>query len=139
MAKCLCVDSFHTHPPFFSSSKSSEVPSPGNSDSETSDSALPPEGQSGDKWQYLHHELTSRPNPPAPQLVEPQVCVRLCLRNPEKARVETLCVLRDVLVHSQKLNSLRAFSVGPALPSCPCSAPFSGSRAHYNAHLLLCL
>lgn len=129
------VSTLHT-PPFFSSSKSSEVPSPGNS---TSDSALPPEGQSGDKWQYLHHELTSRPNPPVPQLVEPQVCVRLCLGNPEKARVETLCVLRDVLVHSQNLNSLRASSLGPALPACPCNAPFSGSRAHYNAHLLLCL
>ncbi|XP_063118254.1 nesprin-2 isoform X7 [Rattus norvegicus] len=59
------------------SASSSEVPSPGNSDSETSDSALPPEGQSGDKWQYLHHELTSRPNPPAPQLVEPQVAITL--------------------------------------------------------------
>ncbi|XP_051003413.1 nesprin-2 [Acomys russatus] len=40
------------------------------------DSALPPQGQSGDKWQCLHHELASRPNSPAPQLVEPQVASR---------------------------------------------------------------
>ncbi|XP_076778100.1 nesprin-2 isoform X4 [Arvicanthis niloticus] len=54
------------------SGSSSKVPSPGNT---ASDSALPPQGQSGDKWQYLHHELTSRPNPPVPQLVEPQVAI----------------------------------------------------------------
>ncbi|XP_059135375.1 nesprin-2 isoform X3 [Peromyscus eremicus] len=49
---------------------SSKVPLPGNA---APDSALPLQGQSGDKWQYLYHELTSRPNPPGPQLVEPQV------------------------------------------------------------------
>ncbi|XP_038193388.1 nesprin-2 isoform X4 [Arvicola amphibius] len=49
---------------------SGEVPDPGNA---APGSALSPQGQSGDKWLYLHHELTSRPNPPGPQLVEPQV------------------------------------------------------------------
>ncbi|KAL1790760.1 nesprin-2 isoform X2 [Sigmodon hispidus] len=50
------------------SASSSKVPSPGDVAP-----ALPLEGQSGDKWQYLHHELTSRPNSPVPQFVEPQV------------------------------------------------------------------
>ncbi|XP_029396520.1 nesprin-2 isoform X4 [Mus pahari] len=53
-------------------SASSKDPSPGNV---TSDPALPPQAQSGDRWQYLHHELTSRLNPPVPQLVEPQVAL----------------------------------------------------------------
>nr|XP_021491241.1 nesprin-2-like [Meriones unguiculatus] len=52
------------------SASSSKAPSPGNA---APDTALPRQGQSGDKWQYLHHELASRPNPPVPQLVEPQV------------------------------------------------------------------
>ncbi|XP_050009678.1 nesprin-2 isoform X8 [Alexandromys fortis] len=52
------------------SAPSGEVPDPGNA---APGSALSPQGQSGDKWLYLHHELTSRPNPPGPQLVEPQV------------------------------------------------------------------
>uniref|UniRef100_E9QP46 Nesprin-2 n=1 Tax=Mus musculus TaxID=10090 RepID=E9QP46_MOUSE len=54
------------------SASSSKVPSPGNA---ASDSTLPLQAQSGDKWQYLHHELTSRPNPSVPQLVEPQVAL----------------------------------------------------------------
>ncbi|XP_026635286.1 nesprin-2 isoform X2 [Microtus ochrogaster] len=52
------------------SAPSGEVPDTGNV---APGSALSPQGQSGDKWLYLHHELTSRPNPPGPQLVEPQV------------------------------------------------------------------
>ncbi|XP_037066520.1 nesprin-2 isoform X2 [Peromyscus leucopus] len=51
-------------------SSSKVLPLPGNA---APDSAWPLQGQSGDKWQYLYHELTSRPNPPGPQLVEPQV------------------------------------------------------------------
>ncbi|XP_017658049.1 nesprin-2 isoform X3 [Nannospalax galili] len=43
------------------------------------DSALPPEGQSGDRWQYLYHELVSRVHPPVPQLVEPQVATNMSI------------------------------------------------------------
>ncbi|XP_076978529.1 nesprin-2 isoform X1 [Tamandua tetradactyla] len=39
----------------------------------SSDSVLPAQGQSGDKWQYLQHELSSNIRLPVPQLVEPQV------------------------------------------------------------------
>ncbi|XP_075804010.1 nesprin-2 isoform X6 [Microtus pennsylvanicus] len=52
------------------SAPSGKVPDPGNA---APGSALSPQGQSGDKWLYLHHELTSRPNPPGPPPVEPQV------------------------------------------------------------------
>ncbi|XP_055989127.1 nesprin-2 isoform X2 [Sorex fumeus] len=52
---------------------------PSSVSSETSDSAndapdsvLSTQGQSGDKWQYLHHELESKISQPLPELVEPQ-------------------------------------------------------------------
>ncbi|XP_069888116.1 nesprin-2 isoform X2 [Dipodomys merriami] len=49
---------------------SHKVSDPGN---ETAGSVSTPENQSGDKWQYLHHELSSNMKLPLPQLVEPQV------------------------------------------------------------------
>ncbi|KAM4854061.1 nesprin-2-like isoform 1-T1 [Thomomys bottae] len=49
---------------------SHKVSNPGD---ETADSISAPEDQSGDKWQYLHHELSSNMKLPLPQLVEPQV------------------------------------------------------------------
>ncbi|XP_031309695.2 nesprin-2 isoform X1 [Camelus dromedarius] len=52
------------------SSVSSKASSPEN---DSADSVLSPQGQSGDKWQYLHHELSSKIKLPLPQLVQPQV------------------------------------------------------------------
>ncbi|XP_053529343.1 nesprin-2 isoform X1 [Artibeus jamaicensis] len=52
------------------SSISSEASSPEN---DVPDSGLSSQGRNGDKWQYLHHELSSRVRLPLPQLVEPQV------------------------------------------------------------------
>ncbi|XP_048217916.1 nesprin-2 isoform X2 [Perognathus longimembris pacificus] len=49
---------------------SHKVSNPGN---EPADSASAPESQSGDKWQYLHHELSSNMQLLVPQLLEPQV------------------------------------------------------------------
>ncbi|XP_053784228.1 nesprin-2 isoform X1 [Desmodus rotundus] len=51
-------------------SSMSEVSSPEN---DAPDSGLSNQGQNGDKWQYLHHELASKVRLPLPQLVEPQV------------------------------------------------------------------
>ncbi|XP_036887040.1 nesprin-2 isoform X2 [Sturnira hondurensis] len=51
-------------------SSMSEASSPGN---DAPDSGLASQGRNGDKWQYLHHELSSRVRLPLPQLVEPQV------------------------------------------------------------------
>ncbi|XP_035866765.1 nesprin-2 isoform X3 [Phyllostomus discolor] len=48
----------------------SETSSPEN---DAPDSGLSSPGRNGDKWQYLHHELTSKARLPLPQLVEPQV------------------------------------------------------------------
>ncbi|XP_069343498.1 nesprin-2 isoform X2 [Eulemur rufifrons] len=52
------------------SSVSNQASSPEN---DVPDSVLSPQGQTGDKWQYLHHELSSKIRLPLPQLVEPQV------------------------------------------------------------------
>lgn len=113
----MCVNSFHTF--FFLLFTSGEVPDPGNA---APGSALSPQGQSGDKWLYLHHELTSRPNPPGPQLVEPQVCVLLSLsREPSEGSSRNLCSLHDVPVGFQKAEEPCGFFPGPALPFCSCS------------------
>uniref|UniRef100_A0A2K5EX71 Spectrin repeat containing nuclear envelope protein 2 n=1 Tax=Aotus nancymaae TaxID=37293 RepID=A0A2K5EX71_AOTNA len=40
---------------------------------------LSPQGQNGDKWQYLHHELSSKIKLPLPQLVEPQVSTNMSI------------------------------------------------------------
>ncbi|KAG8511744.1 Nesprin-2, partial [Galemys pyrenaicus] len=42
-------------------------------ENDTPDLVLSPQGQHGDKWQYLHHELSSKIDSPLPQLVQPQV------------------------------------------------------------------
>ena len=52
--------------------KSSKTSSPKN---DAPDLILSTQGQSGDKWQYLHHELSSKIRLPASQLVQPQVGV----------------------------------------------------------------
>ncbi|XP_039720519.1 nesprin-2-like isoform X1 [Pteropus medius] len=52
------------------SSVSSEASSLEN---DTPESVLSTQSQSGDKWQYLDHELSSKIKLPLPQLVEPQV------------------------------------------------------------------
>ncbi|XP_058511514.1 nesprin-2 isoform X4 [Ochotona princeps] len=38
---------------------------------------MSPEGQVGDKWLYLHRELSAQSRPPLPQLVEPQVAATM--------------------------------------------------------------
>ncbi|XP_073923916.1 nesprin-2 isoform X5 [Castor canadensis] len=43
------------------------------------DSVLSPLDQSGAKWQYLHHELSSKGKLPVPQLVEPQVATNMSI------------------------------------------------------------
>uniref|UniRef100_A0A8B9XAX6 Spectrin repeat containing nuclear envelope protein 2 n=1 Tax=Bos mutus grunniens TaxID=30521 RepID=A0A8B9XAX6_BOSMU len=54
------------------SSASSKTSSPQN---DAPDLILSTQGQSGDKWQYLHHELSSKIRLPLSQLVQPQVSV----------------------------------------------------------------
>uniref|UniRef100_A0A7N9CUX2 Spectrin repeat containing nuclear envelope protein 2 n=1 Tax=Macaca fascicularis TaxID=9541 RepID=A0A7N9CUX2_MACFA len=56
------------------SSASNQASSPEN---DVPDSILSPQGQNGDKWQYLHHELSSKIKLPLPQLVELQVSLHL--------------------------------------------------------------
>ncbi|XP_007638273.2 nesprin-2 isoform X3 [Cricetulus griseus] len=85
-------------------SASSKVPSPGNA---APDSGLPPQGQSGDKWQYLHHELTSRPNSPAPQLVEAQVVTNTSTL-PSVSEYNFRCPTADELqTYTTQLEDLR--------------------------------
>ncbi|XP_031211612.1 nesprin-2 isoform X2 [Mastomys coucha] len=86
------------------SASSNKVPSPGNA---ASDSALPPQGQSGDRWQYLHHELTSRPNPAVPQLVEPQVAITMSTL-PSVSMYNFRCPTADELqAYTTQLEELR--------------------------------
>ncbi|GAB1297538.1 Nesprin-2 [Apodemus speciosus] len=73
---------------------SSKVPSPGDA---ASDSALPPQGQGGDKWQYLHQELTSRPSPAVPQLVEPQILRDLPLGLVQAVQSEWVAITTSTL------------------------------------------
>uniref|UniRef100_A0AC11D7W0 Uncharacterized protein n=1 Tax=Ovis aries TaxID=9940 RepID=A0AC11D7W0_SHEEP len=54
------------------SSASSKTSSPKN---DAPDLIWSTQGQSGDKWQYLHHELSSKIRLPLSQLVQPQVSV----------------------------------------------------------------
>uniref|UniRef100_A0A2K6JTW1 Spectrin repeat containing nuclear envelope protein 2 n=1 Tax=Rhinopithecus bieti TaxID=61621 RepID=A0A2K6JTW1_RHIBE len=56
------------------SSASNQASSPEN---DVPDSILSPQGQNGDKWQYLHHKLSSKIKLPLLQLVEPQVSLHL--------------------------------------------------------------
>ncbi|XP_070325555.1 nesprin-2 isoform X5 [Odocoileus virginianus] len=56
------------------SSASSKTSSPKN---DAPDLILSTQGQSGDKWQYLHHELSSKIRLPASQLVQPQVTTNM--------------------------------------------------------------
>ncbi|XP_008061512.1 nesprin-2 [Carlito syrichta] len=56
------------------SSVSNQASSPEN---DVPGSTLSPQGQSREKWRYLHHELSSRRRLPLPQLVEAQVATNL--------------------------------------------------------------
>ncbi|XP_054988523.1 nesprin-2 isoform X1 [Sorex araneus] len=58
------------------SSVSSETSGSAN---DAPDSVLSIQGQSGDKWQYLHHELESKISQPLPELVEPQVATNMSI------------------------------------------------------------
>lgn len=44
-----------------------------NPENDAPDSVLSAQGHSGDKWQYLHHELSSKLGLPLPKQVQPQV------------------------------------------------------------------
>lgn len=68
--------------------KSSKASSPEN---DAPDSVLSAQGQSGDKWQYLHHELSSKTRLPPPQPVQPQVS--LCAHSIE----ERVCVFENTI------------------------------------------
>uniref|UniRef100_A0A8D2ALJ4 Spectrin repeat containing nuclear envelope protein 2 n=1 Tax=Sciurus vulgaris TaxID=55149 RepID=A0A8D2ALJ4_SCIVU len=53
-----------------------------DSENEAPDLLFSPQHRNDDKWQYLHHELSSNRKLPLPQLVEPQVSVLLhCASN----------------------------------------------------------
>ncbi|OWK09294.1 SYNE2, partial [Cervus elaphus hippelaphus] len=56
------------------SSASSKTSSPKN---DAPDLILSTQGQSGDKWQYLHHELSSKIRLPPSQLVQPQITTNM--------------------------------------------------------------
>uniref|UniRef100_A0A673TZC2 Spectrin repeat containing nuclear envelope protein 2 n=1 Tax=Suricata suricatta TaxID=37032 RepID=A0A673TZC2_SURSU len=58
------------------SSASIKAPSPEN---DAPESVLSTEDQSGDKWQYLHHELSSKTGLPLPPLVQPQVAINMSI------------------------------------------------------------
>ncbi|XP_054546967.1 nesprin-2 isoform X3 [Talpa occidentalis] len=55
---------------------SNQASSPQN---DAPDLVLSPQDQRGDKWQYLHHELSSKINIPLPQLVQPQVATNMSI------------------------------------------------------------
>uniref|UniRef100_A0A8C4MAE4 Nesprin-2 n=1 Tax=Equus asinus TaxID=9793 RepID=A0A8C4MAE4_EQUAS len=58
------------------SSVSDKASSPEN---DASDSVLSPQGRSGDRWQYLHRELSSKVRLPLPQRVQPQVATNMSI------------------------------------------------------------
>ncbi|KAM5175710.1 nesprin-2 isoform 1-T2 [Callospermophilus lateralis] len=58
------------------SSVSNKASGPEN---EAPDLIFSPQGQNGDKWQYLHHELSSKIKLPPPQLVGPQVTTNMSI------------------------------------------------------------
>ncbi|XP_042637078.1 nesprin-2 [Orycteropus afer afer] len=58
------------------SSLSSKDSSPQN---DAPDGVLSAQGQSGDKWQYLQHELSSQIQLPSPQVLEPQVATNMSI------------------------------------------------------------
>ncbi|XP_058149276.1 nesprin-2 isoform X2 [Dasypus novemcinctus] len=59
--------------------KSSGSNKAASSQNDASHSVLSAQGQSGDKWQYLQHELLSKISLPLPQLVEPQVATNMSI------------------------------------------------------------
>ncbi|XP_039098054.1 nesprin-2 isoform X2 [Hyaena hyaena] len=50
-----------------------------SSENDAPESVLSTQGQSGDKWQYLHHELSSKIGLPLPSLVQPQVATNMSI------------------------------------------------------------
>ncbi|XP_044915977.1 nesprin-2 isoform X3 [Felis catus] len=59
--------------------KSSESIKASSPAKDAPDSVLSTQGQSGDKWQYLRHELSSKIGLPLPQLVQPQVATNMSI------------------------------------------------------------
>ncbi|XP_025775123.1 nesprin-2 [Puma concolor] len=59
--------------------KSSESIKASSPAKDVPDSVLSTQGQSGDKWQYLRHELSSKIGLPLPQLVQPQVATDMSI------------------------------------------------------------
>nr|XP_060475711.1 nesprin-2 [Panthera onca] len=59
--------------------KSSESIKASSPSKDAPDSVLSTQGQSGDKWQYLRHELSSKIGLPLPQLVQPQVATNMSI------------------------------------------------------------
>ncbi|XP_023373370.1 nesprin-2 isoform X2 [Otolemur garnettii] len=92
------------------SSRSNQASSPENDVPDT----VSPQGQTGDKWQYLHHELSRKIRLPPPELVEPQVATNKSilpsmsmynLRYPTTEELKTCtCQLEDL---RQEANNLR--------------------------------
>ncbi|XP_070274716.1 nesprin-2 isoform X3 [Myotis yumanensis] len=91
---------------------SGEAPSPEN---DAPDSVLSHQDLSGDKWRYLHQELSSKIRQPLPQLVEPQVATEMSIlpsvsvynfRYPTAEELKTYTTQLEDL--RQEANSLQA-------------------------------
>uniref|UniRef100_A0A480L0G3 Nesprin-2 n=2 Tax=Sus scrofa TaxID=9823 RepID=A0A480L0G3_PIG len=57
--------------------QTSSVSKASSPENDAPDSVLSAQGQSGDKWQYLHHELSSKTRLPPPQPVQPQIAANM--------------------------------------------------------------
>ncbi|KAK2504700.1 hypothetical protein MC885_007649 [Smutsia gigantea] len=73
-----------TWPQYCQHDKDATQKSSGSSESssrqnDSPDSVLSTQGRSGDKWQYLHHELSSKIRLPVPELVQPQVTTNMSI------------------------------------------------------------
>ncbi|XP_077909922.1 nesprin-2 isoform X1 [Halichoerus grypus] len=67
----------HCQPDKDTTQKSSESIRASSPENDALDSVLSTQGQSGDKWQYLHHELSSKLGLPLPEQVQPQVATNM--------------------------------------------------------------
>ncbi|XP_004681849.1 PREDICTED: nesprin-2 isoform X2 [Condylura cristata] len=71
------------------------------------DLVLSPQGQRGDKWQYLHHELSSKTHLPLPQLVQPQVATNTSILPSVSVysfRYPTMEELKTCTIHLEDLR-----------------------------------
>ncbi|XP_044087705.1 nesprin-2 isoform X6 [Neovison vison] len=67
----------HCQPDKDTTQQSSESVGASNPENDAPDSVLSAQGHSGDKWQYLHHELSSKLGLPLPKQVQPQVATNM--------------------------------------------------------------